>query len=125
MVETNLTTIKKELDGEIEEAKRILTGLAAVAFLMFQKAQGLSDVTEHGWNLFFKDSPWIQEGEAALAVEGCWPQFLEEGLAELIFWAAGQAYDHIFHADDLIRMIGYAEPEKPEKEAAPEGGSHE
>ena len=101
MAEQDSTTKEKEFYGEVSQAQTILTGLAAIAFLMLRANETETDYTETFWEKFYEKCPWV--GRSEIPTDGRLPEGLQNGLAELIFRESGKAWEFVDRADEIIR----------------------
>jgi hypothetical protein len=53
------TARQREFDTELKNARMIITGLAAVGFLMMCASEMESDYTEKFWEDFYRECPWV------------------------------------------------------------------
>jgi hypothetical protein len=92
------TQVKIEAYAAIQRAKEILSGLAAVALLRIQAAEG-ADFSASFWRDFYKGAPWgPNPGEPA----GILPAGLEETLNQVIFQQLGQAWHELNEKAELV-----------------------
>jgi hypothetical protein len=95
------TPKEKEFYGELSKAQEILTGLAAIAFLLVRSNEAETDYGGPYWEEFYDKCPWINPRN--IPTDGELPTSLKDGLATLIFREAGLAWNKVTRADEIVR----------------------